>query len=299
VVDRYGYSDTTVSYITERARVSRRTFYELFANREDCLAAMFEQALEQIGREIAAAGIAELPWRERIRGGLLAILSFFDREPVLARVLVVQSLRGDERVLERRAAILAGLASAIDEIRQESGRARDVPPLTAEGVVGAAHAIVYDRLFRRTSEPLTGLLNGLMGMIVLPYLGQDASRREQARETPKPALTPVPTGPGESPATEADALRNIPMRVTYRTARVLERIGEQPGISNREVADQAGISDQGQMSKLLSRLERFGLIANSRDADAKGEANVWTLTQTGIQVAQSILVHTPRQAGLA
>jgi chromosome segregation and condensation protein ScpB len=79
------------------------------------------------------------------------------------------------------------------------------------------------------------------------------------------------------------------MRVTYRTAVVLERIAEQPGISNRQVADQAGIADQGQMSKLLSRLQRLGLIANTGQGHTKGEPNAWTLTPTGLQVAQNIL----------
>ena len=57
-------------------------------------------------------------------------------------------------------------------------------PVTAEGVVGAAFAIVYSRLSRRDGEPLTGLLGELMAMIVLPYLGPAAARRERARPVP-------------------------------------------------------------------------------------------------------------------
>ena len=85
--------------ITGRARVSRRTFYELFGNREECLAAVLEDVVGAIGGEIAAAGFERLAWRERVRGGLWAILSFFDREPALARVCVVQALRGGPEVL--------------------------------------------------------------------------------------------------------------------------------------------------------------------------------------------------------
>ena len=96
--------------ITRRARVSRRTFYELFANREECLAAVLEDVVGLIGGEVAAAGLEGLAWRERVRGGLWVILSFLDREPALARVCVVQALRGGPAVLERREEILAGLA---------------------------------------------------------------------------------------------------------------------------------------------------------------------------------------------
>ena len=56
--------------------------------------------------------------------GLWAILSFFDREPVLARVCVVQACAAVPAVLERREDILARLAGVVDEGRSESARAR-------------------------------------------------------------------------------------------------------------------------------------------------------------------------------
>jgi AcrR family transcriptional regulator len=141
-----GYSRASVAHITARARVSRRTFYDLFANREDCLLAVLEDAVQRISAEIAETVPAGSEWRERVRGGLLAILSFFDREPVLARVCVVQALQGGPRVLARREEILAGLATVLDEGRESSSRGRDCTVLAAEGLVGAGFAIVYARL---------------------------------------------------------------------------------------------------------------------------------------------------------
>ena len=86
------------------------------------------------------------------------------------------------------------------------------------------------------------------------------------------------------------------MRLTYRTARVLEGVAELGGRgsdpSNRMVADYAGIADPGQISKLLARLERLGLLANTGEGHAKGEPNAWTLTAKGEQVAWSIRVRT-------
>jgi DNA-binding IclR family transcriptional regulator len=78
------------------------------------------------------------------------------------------------------------------------------------------------------------------------------------------------------------------MRLTYRTAQVLECIAGEPGISNRVVAERAGISDQGQISKLLARLERLGLLVNCGEGHAKGEPNAWTLTALGLEVAQRL-----------
>jgi DNA-binding MarR family transcriptional regulator len=90
-----------------------------------------------------------------------------------------------------------------------------------------------------------------------------------------------------------DPLQGVSMRLTYRTARVLQGVAECPGASNRVVAERAGIHDPGQVSKLLARLERLGLLVNTGEGHAKGEPNAWSLTAKGEQVAQSIRVHTP------
>ncbi len=227
-VDELGYTDTTVSDVTSRARVSRRTFYELFANREECLAAVLDDVVALIRGEVAAGGLDGLAWRERVRGGLWAILSFLDREPALARVCVVQMLRGGVEVLGRREEILAGLAAVVDEGRHGGARGGGCSPLTAEGIVGAAFTIVHGRLLRGEREPLTGLLGELMGMIVLPYLGAAAARREQARSAPVGAVG-VSGGLAGAGRAVGDPLDGVSMRLTYRTARVLEGVAERPG----------------------------------------------------------------------
>ena len=291
-IEELGYARTTVGRITARACVSRRTFYEQFANREECLMAVLEDAVGLVGVELAAADLEDLPWRERVRTGLAGILAFFDREPALARVCVVQALRGGPRVLERREEILAGLAAAIDEGRAEGARGGECTRLTAEGLVGAAFAIVYARLLRGEHGPLTGLLGELMGMIVLPYLGPTAARREHTR--PAPVSLPGTSGGSAKAASGAgDLLEGVRMRLTYRTARVLDGIAEYPGASNRMVADYAGIADPGQTSKLLARLERVGLLANTGKGHAKGEPNAWKLTVRGEQIARSIRAEVP------
>ena len=313
-----GYAHASVAHVTARARVSRRTFYDLFENREDCLLAVLQDAAGRIEGEIVAAGLEEMAWRDRVRGGLLAVLSFFDREPLLARVCVVQGLQGGPRVLAWREEILARLAGFLDEGRAGS-RARECTDLTAEGLVGAAFAIVYSRLSlaftspagrggagrsgtqgawrteyasdrgRRGAQPLLALLNELMSLIVLPYLGVGAARQEQRRALPPVSrarrVTPVSA---EDAAVGQDPLRGVPMRLTYRTARVLEVVAEHPGASNRQVAEYADISDQGQVSKLLARLERLGLMHNTGEGHARGERNAWSLTVLGGQVAQRL-----------
>jgi AcrR family transcriptional regulator len=302
-VDEVGYSDTSVADITSRARVSRRTFYEQFPDREACLTAALEDALGVVLGELAGAGLEGLVWRERVRTGLSMILAFFDREPVVARVCVVQALRGGSRVLERREEIFTGLAAVVDEGRSVGARGRECTALTAEGLVGAAFGIVYARLLKGEREPLTGLLGELMGMIVLPYLGPAAARREQARPAPvSPEQAagvggvPLPGSGLDAARPVGDPLQSVPMRLTYRTSRVLEGVAELAGRgsapSNRQVGDYADIHDAGQVSKLLRRLEGLGLLANSSLGHEKGEPNAWRLTSQGERVAQSIRAHS-------
>jgi AcrR family transcriptional regulator len=297
VVDERGYANTTVAHITERARVSRRTFYDLFDDRGDCLLAVLEHGVGLARREVlAAAEAAGTDWSGRVRAGLWAILSFLDREPVLARVCVVQTLRSGTRPLERREDVLAELARVLDKGRGQSARAAACPPLTAEGLVGAVSTILYGRLSRREREPLTGLFGELMEMIVLPYLGPAAARKEHARGTPALASVSgssgmragISVGDGHS---DRDPLAELPMRLTYRTARALEAVADSPGVSNRKIGEHSGIADQGQISRLLSRLQRLDLVANGGEGHARGEANAWTLTEMGRRVVHSIEAH--------
>jgi AcrR family transcriptional regulator len=288
-IDELGYTRTTIGHITGRSRISRRTFYDLFANREECLAAVLDDMVRLVGVDLAAAGLDGLGWRERVRTGLWTILSFLEREPVLARVCVVQALQAGPLVLERREAILAQLAGVVDEGRLEGACGRECSPLTAEGLVGAAFAIVHARLYRG-DEDLTGLLGELMGLIVLPYLGPVVARREHTRRMPPRRLAGgVPSGAARDP--RGDPFEGVRMRLTYRTARVLEWVAGHPGASNRMVADAVGIHDPGQISKLLRRLQRLGLLTNTGEGHAAGEPNAWTLSGKGERVAQSIRVH--------
>jgi AcrR family transcriptional regulator/DNA-binding MarR family transcriptional regulator len=283
-VEEVGYARMTVAQVIGRARVSRKTFYAVFADREDCFLAAFEQAIAQttlIAREAyeREGGV----WREGVRAALGRLLMFMDEEPGLAKLCVVESLAAGETVLERRAALLEQLASVIDQGRYLTNGAREPPAVTAEGIVGGVFAVVHTRLLDDADEPLTDLLGPLMSMIVLPYLGARAAARELAR----PAVEVAGERQTRARPRRRDPLEGLKMRLTYRTVRVLMVIGEHPGASNREIAEGSGIIDQGQISKLLNRLARLDLVENRGDGQEKGAANAWHLTARGNQVERA------------
>ncbi len=140
---------------------------------------------------------------------------------------------------------------------------------------------------------MVALTGPLMSTIVLPYLGPVAARRELARSV---AHDKGATGNGSSPATGgvllADPFKAAGMRLTYRTVRVLMAIAQSPQASNRQIGETAGITDQGQISKLLGRLERIGFASNTGIHPGKGAPNSWALTDKGRRIAESIRVNT-------
>ena len=226
-------------------------------------------------------------WRERLRGGLGGLLEFLDDEPALGALCVVDMLGAGAAGIARRARVVDALVDVVDEGRGEARAGSKPSRLTAEGVVGAVLAVLHARLARGTGESLLGLLGPLMGVIVLPYLGPAVAGREAARRGRKPRPVSHVSG---------DVLKDLDMRLTYRTVRVLLAIAAQPGASNREVADAAGVVDQGQISKLLARLGHLGLIENIGGEPAKGEPNSWRLTSKGHQLEQTIRQSAPTPA---
>lgn len=276
-----GYAQLTVAQVIARAKVSRKTFYDLFDDRESCFLAVFEVTLAQLGARVVQAYRAESQWREGVRAGLAAFLWYIDEDPELARLCVVDALGGGPKVLSARSRIIAALGTAIDLGRRQ-GETNDPPSVTAEGVIGAVLAVLHARLLERSREPYIALHGPLMSMIVLPYLGPRAAAVEQRREPPG-----APARNDGERSVAADPMAGLDMRLTYRTVRVLSSIRERPNASNREVADGAGIVDQGQISKLLARLEGLGLIENVDRVQGKGAPNEWCLTERGRRVERA------------
>jgi hypothetical protein len=248
-------------------------------NREACLLAEMESGLARAQKAVLAACDAESRWLDAVKAGLFAFLAFLEREPAIGRVLVIHSMSGGDHVLRRRVEVLGALAAAVDLGRFEGQPDRQQPPsVVAEGVVGAVLTVIQNRLLAHERTEVMDLFGSLVSIIVLPYLGAGVARRELTRPVPRVRIgagaeTADGGGCGEQQG------RNV--RLTYRTTRVLRAIADYPGASNREVADRAGIVDQGQVSKLLGRLHARGLIAKDGEVRTRGAPNSWRLTERG------------------
>jgi AcrR family transcriptional regulator len=279
-----GAANVTVAHVVKRSGVSRRTFYELFDGCQDCFLVAVEDALEKLAERVLPAYERESRWRERMDATLTALLSYLEAEPAIGRLLAVETLGGGHAVLERRNRVFAQAVLAVGEGRRESKAGEDLPPLTAEGVVGGVMAVLQGRLLNHQPGSLLELKSQLMAMIVLPYLGRAAAQRELQR--------PVPQLQERLGSAPANPLYDLDMRLTYRTVRVLMALAARPDSSNREIALAADIADQGQTSKLLTRLHRLGLIENAGAGLARGGPNAWRLSSKGAGIERTISQQT-------
>jgi AcrR family transcriptional regulator len=312
VVSEHGRADATVAHVVARSGVSRRTFYEVFDDFEDCFLAALDQSLAEASRYVLDIYDPTERWRTRIRSALAGLLEFLDDEPAMGRLCVVETPGAGLKVHQWRMAVLDIVVAAVDEGREQSRSADALPPLTSEGVVGGVLSVLHARLVpyarsdrgatlskgsRRAKGParigerpdsLLELTGALMAMIVLPYLGPAAAAKEAARSTPR----------RRSPrrGSSGDPLRDLEMRLTYRTVRVLLAIAANPDASNRQVGAAAGIDDQGQISKLLARLEKLGLVHNNGAGQVRGAPNAWLLTKRGSEVEQLVAGQVPVDA---
>jgi AcrR family transcriptional regulator len=294
VIAEGGYGQMSVARISAGAGVSRRTFYDCFADREDCFLAVFDQAVERAREAIVAGAAGQRSWSGQVRAGLLGLLEFLDFEAGARELLVVDAPKAGPRVQRRRGEVIAELSRALHSTGSATKPGRVLPELTGEGVVGAVLGVIHTRLSTEHPGSMLDLLNPLMGVITLPYLGAAAAQRELTRPVPKPSRARLTHRPA-SAVHRGNPLESFPMRVTHRTLLVLHVIAAHPGASNRTIAVHAGVSDQGQISKLLARLQNLGLIVNSSPVQPSGEPNQWQLTPRGQQLQEATQTPTTTQ----
>jgi AcrR family transcriptional regulator len=135
-----GYAATTIADVVAAANVSKRTFYEQFADLQDCFLAAYDAFADQVIAVVAqAVEDAQGSWRERIAAGLDAYLNALAQEPTVTRVFLLEILGAGGAALARRRAVHQRFAELIEELVQ---RHRDqLPPgYRLDGVL--AHALV-------------------------------------------------------------------------------------------------------------------------------------------------------------
>ena len=176
VFARNGFADATAEAIAREAGMSKATFYEHFGNKEECILALCDAAIDVLIEGIAAAASqygGDTP-QGRVGASVRAFLGVIDAFPDQAQTLLVEIIGAGPRAAERRDTALSRVADFIDEANRADAEAglvdRLASPHDAFAIVGAIVELASRQL--RTQDPadirelepvLERLILGLVG----------------------------------------------------------------------------------------------------------------------------------------
>jgi AcrR family transcriptional regulator len=176
-VAEHGYNATTVASITKTASVSRRTFYEHFADKEACFLAAYEMVSDHIRASMQAAAEAYEEWPQQVRAALATMLRFLAGEPDLARLVMVEPVAAGGEIAARHRASMQGFVEILKAGRPEHGGGRPLPEVTEETLVGGIVSLIVREISADRTEQLEKLLPDLVELTLAPYLGAEEAER--------------------------------------------------------------------------------------------------------------------------
>jgi AcrR family transcriptional regulator len=177
VVAERGYNATTVANITKAASVSRRTFYEHFADKEACFLAAYEMVADHIAASMRAAAESFEEWPQKVRAALATMLSFLAGEPDLARLCMIEPIAAGGEIAARHRASMQGLVEILKAGRPEHGGDRPLPEATEEALVGGIVSLIVREISAGRTEKLEQLLPDLVELTLAPYVGPEEAER--------------------------------------------------------------------------------------------------------------------------
>ncbi len=233
-VNRDGYAGASVSAVIANAGVSRPTFYEHFADRDDC----FSAAIEDVALQTAAlvrASIDSRPASEASLATVEAIVAFASAEPARARFAMSEALAGGAPARDARDAGIAAIADAIEQALATAPSESVAPDIEHRVLIGGVYRLIAPRL--RRGEPAISRLADELERWLSSYaraLGEHRWRtlRPAPRPEPSPHVPDAPIQrmpnalpPGRPRISEEEVIENHRLRILYAAARMAERKG--------------------------------------------------------------------------
>jgi AcrR family transcriptional regulator len=176
-VSEHGYPATTVAQIISVPRISRKTFYEYFSDRQDCVLATYDQVFEWLGERVAEALVGVESWRCAVQLTVETILACFDADPRLADLCAIEVLSLGRPGVARYEASIARLAVPLRAGRARCPWGTELPLTLEEIVVGGAISLIGRRVRSADGDSLNELAPDLTYFLLAPYLGLDQARR--------------------------------------------------------------------------------------------------------------------------
>jgi AcrR family transcriptional regulator len=156
-----GYNATTVADVIAGAGVSRKTFYEHFADKEECFLAAYDTGVDLLlgALEHPPEGATDPVGEVRLR--TRAYLEALAGEPAFARTFLIEVMGAGPRALERRERVLDRFAQMLrDQVAAARERFPEIPEQPPEvhlAAVGATDILVSRLIAQDRTDQLPGL----------------------------------------------------------------------------------------------------------------------------------------------
>jgi len=258
LVSERGYGAVTVREIVRMAGVSPRTFYEHFADRDECFLRTYGLIVRRSTKQVGAAQRDCHDWRERLRLALRAWAEGIVREPQAARLGLVEVFAGGAAALAQMRRAEGHYEAMIEQSFAGAPDPVPVPPLVVKGIVAGVHRVARARLLAGCVHELPGLADDLLEWM-LCFRCQDAATLERPGHSSAPA-TPATHDRGvlqDDRERILDAVALLAAREGYRQLTV-PRIRANAGVSRKRF-DEHFEDVQGCFVAALERLSERAL----------------------------------------
>jgi AcrR family transcriptional regulator len=168
MVVRYGYSGCSVEQIAKRAGVSRRTFYEQFAGKEDAYLQAYDQFAGCLLARLDAAWEQDVDGAAQLHLWLETLLESVAGEPQLAHVFIADVLAAGPQALEHRERHMHDFTVPLERAATAHNGAPP-PPLATDGLVAAIYDILYKRVSQDRTEELPDMLDDLHSFCLMVF----------------------------------------------------------------------------------------------------------------------------------
>ena len=176
VFAKRGFADATAEAISREAGMSKATFYEHFANKEEAILALFDEAATEVMRQMALASEQRSEtYPEHLARGTRAFLRTLADWPDAAQTLLVEIIGAGPRATERRDAILDAFADAIYRDNERTAPAYGAPTFASRDDAFACIGAIVELASRqlRTRDPADiGELEPVIDRLMLGILEQ-------------------------------------------------------------------------------------------------------------------------------
>ncbi len=157
-VARRGYAATSVADVLRSAGVSRRSFYELFASKEDCFLQAYDLGVAVLVDLVVSAVDDSLGRKANVARAVSAYLSALEVNGDLARAFLLEAMGAGAPALERRSEVIRRLARVIEQVHRGPDAAGAALPFHRYHAASAViNEMVTERMLDRGPEGLDEL----------------------------------------------------------------------------------------------------------------------------------------------